>query len=121
MEISLHNTARKSFLMAKLVAITFLTGICVAASFSVLGLVMDRSHRADEAAAEIALKWSREQTINGPIITIPVRKTVLTAAGPQVAEDVIFLLPDSLQNELALESESRSRVRCLKQKRGPVL
>lgn len=97
-------------LFFKLVAIGFLTAVSLVASFSILALVMDRSDRADKAIAEIASTWGRAQTLQGPIITIPVRRTTTTSTGQQTAyEDVIFLLPNTLTYNTSLETETRSR------------
>lgn len=97
-------------LLSKLIAIAFLMGICLVASFAVLGLVVDRSSRADEAIDEIASKWSREQTLNGPLITIPVRKTLTTSTGQEtVQESLLFLLPSTLMYDVSLDTETRSR------------
>jgi len=103
-------TQRKNTLLFKLVAIMFLSGICLAASFSVLVLVMERSSRAGEARSEIAAGWAREQTLTGPIITIPIRKTAVISTGQQtVSEDFIFLLPEQLDYGVSLETDTLSR------------
>ncbi len=85
-------------------------GVCFVASLAVLVLEMDRSQRADEAIEEITSKWSREQIIHGPVITVPVRRLITTNAGQQtVQEDLLILLPNTLRYDATLEAETRSR------------
>jgi len=97
-------------LLFKLIAIALLMGVSLAASFSVLGLVIERSHRSDEAIREIASAWSREQTITGPVIAIPLQTTVITSTGQTTTqENNIFLLPDTLTYDISVDTETRSR------------
>ncbi len=108
MQIQLGNS-QKNTLFPKLVAIGFITVASCVASFLILPLAIERSQRADEAIDAIATQWAREQTLNGPIITIPT-KTIRTQNEQQIVEDTfIFLLPDQLRYDVSLDTETRSR------------
>ena len=101
---------KTSMLFSKLIIIAIVMGVTWAGTLFVLGVVNDRSHRADEAVAEIATKWSREQTVSGPILTIPVRTSVTTASGERIfQEELIFLLPEALDYDISLDTEVLSR------------
>jgi inner membrane protein len=104
------SVPRKNLLLSKLIAITFLIGVSLVASFSVLGLGVERSQRADEAIDEISSKWGRAQTLSGPIMTIPIHRITITSTGEQIIrEDTLHLLPHSLVYNASLETETRSR------------
>jgi inner membrane protein len=67
----------------------------------VLGLVGERQNRFAEAQAEIAQKWSNEQTLSGPIA-----KYVTTTAGVETDN---YVLPQNVKYEVQIEPEVRSR------------
>ncbi|MBI1998815.1 MAG: cell envelope integrity protein CreD [Parcubacteria group bacterium] len=97
-------------LFSKLIIIALIIGISWASTLFVLGVVNDRSHRAAEAVNEIATKWGREQTVSGPVLTIPVRTPVTTASGERIfQEELVFLLPETLDYDISLDAEVLSR------------
>lgn len=97
-------------LVLKLLVIGTLISVSWIPTLLIVGLVADRSNRADEARAEIATTWGREQTINGPIITIPTRTVTVQNDGKQIIhKDLIFLLPETLTYDVVLETQTLSR------------
>src|SRR3989344_3631614 len=110
MQHSADTLIKTHTLFSKLVIIALIMGVSWAATLFVLGVVNDRSHRADEAVEEIATKWSREQTISGPVLTIPVRTSATTASGERIfQEELVFLLPEALDYDVSLDAEVLSR------------
>lgn len=104
------DNPKKNTLFAKLVIIALLTGVAWVPTFFVLGLVKERSNRADEAVAEIATKWGREQTLNGPVLTIPIKIPATIAGGERTfQEELIFLVPETLKYYISLDTEVLSR------------
>jgi len=110
MQHSADTLIKTHTLFSKLVIIALIMGVSWAATLFVLGVVEDRSSRADEAVAEIATKWSREQTVSGPVLTIPVRTSITTASGERILqEELVFLLPEALDYDVSLDAEVLSR------------
>ncbi|OGZ45215.1 MAG: hypothetical protein A3C84_02690 [Candidatus Ryanbacteria bacterium RIFCSPHIGHO2_02_FULL_48_12] len=108
MQIQLGNS-QKNTLLPKLVAIGFITVVSCVASFLILPLTIERSNRANGAVDAIGTQWAREQTLGGPIITIPT-KSIRTYGEQQIVdESFVFLLPDELKYDVSLETEVRSR------------
>jgi inner membrane protein len=108
MQIKLGNS-QKNTLFPKLVAIGFITVVSCVASFLILPLTIERSNRANGAVDAIGTQWAREQTLGGPIITIPT-KSIRTYGEQQIVdESFVFLLPDELKYDVSLETEVRSR------------
>jgi inner membrane protein len=104
------DNAKKNVLFSKLVVIALLVGVSWVPTFFVLEVVIDRSSRADGAMSEIATKWSREQTVHGPILTIPTKTAVVTASGERTfREELIFLVPETVTYDVSLDTEVLSR------------
>lgn len=104
------GTTGKTSLFSKVFVIGLLIVVAWVPTMFVLGLVNERSNRANDAVAEIATQWSREQTLSGPVLTIPVNVPVTNAAGERtVKEEAIFLLPDTLNYDVSLDTQVLSR------------
>jgi inner membrane protein len=104
-EVQTRNT-----LFPKLFIITVLIGVSWVASLFVFAVVVDRSERAEVAMDEIASAWSKAQTLNGPMLTIPVRVPTTLSTGERTStEEYIYLLPHGLDYDIALEAQVRSR------------
>lgn len=75
------------------------------------GLVSDRKHLRDEALHEITEKWGRQQTISGPILTVPIKRMTRNKEGEIVwtKTDHVHILPDSLVIDAQLAPEIRYR------------
>ena len=71
-----ENSARKSLnkqdsLVLKIVLIAFLILLSFIPMSMIRGLINEREMTADAAAQEVQQKWSKSQTLIGPILTIP--------------------------------------------------
>ena len=69
--ISFHRT-----LSFKLVTIGILVVLLLIPKFMILTLIKERNLNAENAINEVMSKWSNEQVISGPILTIPYVKNV---------------------------------------------
>ncbi|MBX3692149.1 cell envelope integrity protein CreD [Dokdonella sp.] len=76
--------------------------------FQVQGLVRERQGLEFEARAKIAERWGEEQSVGGPVLVVPMRKSVQNDKGVVTTYDVArFLLPERLRVEGTLETERR--------------
>ncbi|MFI5204699.1 MAG: cell envelope integrity protein CreD [Flavobacteriales bacterium] len=73
-------------------------------------LVMERENRQTEAVQEVSAKWGREQTISGPMITIPYydQNSSITS-GTTKQKSYLHLLPEHLKINGKLFPEKRYR------------
>ena len=92
----------QSGLAGKLVVLAVLVLVSWVATMFVWGVVEDRQGRQNEATEQISSQWSRPQTIAGPVITIPVEKTVVTPTGERFVDTTTVTL---LPRDLAYSSE----------------
>src|SRR5690606_9274101 len=78
----------------------------------VFGLLMDRTSRAEQVAAEVGGLMGGPQTFLGPVIAVPYTITRTNDAGQAtVSRDVWFVFPET--GEIAIGSESEVRKRSL--------
>ena len=101
--------ARRSVTL-KLVAIGFLVVLLMIPALMLGGLIGEREALRDSARREVASRWGVEQTIGGPVLSIPyvVSQATETGAVAEVTRYAHFL-PDELQVEGTLAPEIRSR------------
>ncbi len=88
----------KDSLSIRLLVICFIGLACYAASGLVLGLVLERQGRAQEAQKDVADKWGAHQTFVGPIIVAYYGES-----------HALYILPESVRYEAVLNPETRSR------------
>lgn len=76
----------------------------------IYGLVQERMARQEEAITEITSKWATEQTIGGPVITIPFVEITKDANGkPLKQTNFMQLLPQLLTVNGEVKPEIRYR------------
>ena len=76
----------------------------------VFGLLMDRTNRAEQVAAEVGGLMGGPQTFLGPVIAVPYTVTRNNEAGqPTVSRDVWFVFPETGEITIGSESEVRKR------------
>ncbi len=74
------------------------------------GLVSERQGRQHEVVLEIGQLWGRAQTIAGPILVVPARRTLVDRQGNRtVEEDSLVLLPDDYDLRGQVVPETRQR------------
>ena len=81
----------------KLFMIGFLTLVLLIPAFIIQALIADREKRKSDVLKEITSKWGEQQTITGPVLTIPVVNTMKAPNGDvQSMTRFINILPESL-------------------------
>jgi inner membrane protein len=78
--------------------------------FLLQGKVREREERKDEAVTAIADKWSRAQTICGPVLTVPFVKLVedqLRKGRREVVTTLVSFTPETLDVKASLAPETR--------------
>ena len=100
----------KSSVLLRMGIVAFMTLILLIPTAIVESVIRERSNTRDEAILEISDKWGRPQTITGPILTVPVKRTTQDEKGKQfILVDYLHILPKSLQIKGTLTTESRAR------------
>ncbi|HAY12496.1 MAG: Inner membrane CreD family protein [Candidatus Falkowbacteria bacterium GW2011_GWC2_38_22] len=103
----------KSSLSIKLFVIGFLIAILMIPIGMIAFLANERENRQAEAFREVSGKWGNEQTITGPILSVPYKDKVErnTAEGKVIDETIRFahFLPEELDIKGMIEPERRKR------------
>ncbi len=94
----------------KLFIIAVLSLLLLIPALMIEEIVYERNNRKDNAQNEVSDKWGTNQTISGPILSIPFNKYVKDSDGNIVKSiNYAHFLPDVLNIESNLESEKRYR------------
>lgn len=105
----LNNWFRNS-ISFKIFSVAFLVLILLIPTSMVQDLIRERQHRQEEAIREINSKWGDEQTISGPIISIPFLKEVMTAKKEMTTvKEYAHFLPKNLRLNGEIIPEVRHR------------
>jgi len=89
-------------------------------------LIQDREKTRDSALREVTEKWGVKQTITGPILTIPIKRTLKTKEDTlKTFVEFAHFLPDMLTLRTRLSPEIRYRgnlpgssIQCANDRRG---
>lgn len=94
----------------KMFSVAFLAIILLIPAFMIQMVIQDREYRRNDAVIEISSKWGNEQTLAGPILTVPYKAVVKDEAGniSNVTQYAHFL-PDRLDVKGTLQPEVRYR------------
>ena len=97
-------------MIVKLLIIGFLLLLFLWPLFMFQLLVREREERRKETESEIMQSWGGQQTLAGPILTVPYIARTLDASGKRVETvEAAHFLPDSLSIRGTLLPETRSR------------
>ncbi|QHS54693.1 cell envelope integrity protein CreD [Mucilaginibacter sp. 14171R-50] len=104
----------KESITVKLVFIGFLILVLLIPSSLIDSLIRERAERQDEMAKNIADTWSGSQTIKGPVLVIPYRKTIkyTDSDKKETTRDVIenlYILPENLKVKADIRPEKLHR------------
>lgn len=103
----------KSSLSLKMFVIGFLIAILMIPIGMIAFLAEERENRQAEAFREVSGKWGNEQTITGPILSIPFKdKTELAASEGALVGEIIryaHFLPEELNIKGRIDPEKRKR------------
>ncbi|MCB0697842.1 MAG: cell envelope integrity protein CreD [Chitinophagaceae bacterium] len=96
--------------LAKGLFIGFLVLLMLIPTAYIMVLVTERAHRQNEVIAEISDKWAKEQTITGPVISVPYYVDVKNKDGGTVrSKRALYLLPEQLSINGKVMPEIRHR------------
>src|SRR5690554_2519584 len=95
----------KQSIGARLFIIAFLSLILLIPSLLIQQLISERENRRDSVAREISQKWGNEQTVIGPIISIPFQHYLETGNNAERTIRYAHFLPESLNITGTIESE----------------
>lgn len=99
--IDRFNLWLKESITIKLLSIGILVLILLIPTAWIMNIMEERQNRAEEVVGEVAGKWSGSQTIAGPVLIVPYRKTEKIGVGKdteiRVVVDNAFFLPDTLR------------------------
>ena len=74
------------------------------------GLISEREQLREEARSEVSAQWGQDQTLGGPVLTIPYTATEPAEGGGQrTVTRYAHLFPDALDVEGRLEPQVRTR------------
>lgn len=77
----MNDSWLKRSIMLRMTMIGCLTLVMLVPTFLVMGLVSEREQTRNKAMAEISEKWGEQQTIAGPVLTLPFKRMVRTEKG----------------------------------------
>jgi len=94
----------------KLASIGFLILILLIPGSMIQSLIYERESNREATIQEISAKWGNEQTVVGPVLNIPFKRSFLDANGKaNIVKDYVHILPDKLNIEGTLNPEKRYR------------
>ncbi|MFN8355541.1 MAG: cell envelope integrity protein CreD [Spirosomataceae bacterium] len=96
--------------MLKLFVVGFLMLLLLIPTAMLQDLIHERQATRDTAVSEITSKWGTDQTVSGPVISIPYETEVLTDKGTKVTETAYaHFLPENLNITGSIVPEKRYR------------
>jgi len=98
-------------LMLKIVFIGIVFFVLLIPKLMIIGLMEERKTTAESARAEVMEKWSRDQVVRGPVLTVPVTETVTGQEdkNPTVVQSQRYFLPQELNIDGQLTPHDRFR------------
>jgi len=106
----MNDSKLKTSILLRMFLVATQTLLLLIPTAIVESLINERSQRRDSAISEVSEKWGAPQTITGPILTIPLKRTVQDDKGKEtVLVDNLNILPDSLAIQGELTTEVRYR------------
>ena len=106
----MRSFSHATMLTAKLVAVGVL-GLALWIPTSIIGLLVnERADRRDEVVGEVSATWGQAQTVEGPVLSVPVYKWGEDANRRPVKRVIwVHQLPETLEVRGSLEPEVRYR------------
>ncbi|MCB0566777.1 MAG: cell envelope integrity protein CreD [Phaeodactylibacter sp.] len=105
----LNRWARNSVTL-KLIVIGILILLLLIPAAMVTSLIREREGIRDEAVREVSAKWGGDQTIAGPVISVPYSSTRLNEEGkPIISRGYVHFLPDSINIKGQVDPQKRYR------------
>lgn len=105
----------RSKLYVKIGVIVIIVLLLLIPSMQIQNIIHEREYTHQQAISEVSGKWGNEQTISGPILSIPVSSKVKTIKGKDTIETItpnseyIHILPNTLKITGDINPERRYR------------
>lgn len=97
-------------LVLKLFVIGFLGVLLLVPSVLIQNLIEEREKTRDQAVTEISSKWGSDQTLGGPVLTVPFRRGRMNEQGKsELITDYAHFFPERLDVRGRLTPEKRYR------------
>ncbi len=110
MDNNLPTQPKNNQLTKKLIVLALLIGVSWIATMFVWNIVQERESSQQGTASLISEQWSRPQLIAGPVLTIPMEKTIITTTGEKlITNDTLTLLPKNLTYTSDIKSQILTR------------
>ena len=94
----------------KVLIIGMITIALLVPKFMILDLIGQRQHTAEESSREVMQSWSADQTVRGPVLTIPWFEQTTDSNGKEINnEKEFYLLPENLKIDGQIFPEKRKR------------
>jgi inner membrane protein len=93
----------------RLLVIGFLVLILQIPTVMLFGIINERQNIRQSAIQDVTSKWGKEQTLVGPRLMVPYIKRSGTADKPKSEQKIATFLPDDLQINGTMETETRNR------------
>ncbi|MBW6534451.1 MAG: cell envelope integrity protein CreD [Mariniphaga sp.] len=94
----------------KVLIIGMITIALLVPKFMILDLIGQRQHTAEESSREVMQSWSADQTVRGPVLTIPWFEQTTDSNGKEINnEKEFYLLPENLKIDGLIFPEKRKR------------
>ena len=104
------NTLVRNSLSIRLLSIGFMILILMIPSAMIESLIRERQYRSDNVKREIGAVWGKIQTISGPVLTIPYKKTYVKEDKKLYTQiEYAHFLPENLTINSKIEPEKRHR------------
>lgn len=99
----------KNSIGTRLIIIGAISVILLIPSFMIQEIITDRENRRDTVTDEISSKWGGEQTITGPVLSIPYRYYFTGKEGSESIKQYVHFLPETVSISGTVEPEIRYR------------
>ncbi len=99
----IHESISQSITF-KLISIGILILLLLIPKTMINSLIIEREKRMEETVHEVTDKWSRTQTVSGPILTIPYKKYMIESEGDKEKVTTVIRLATFLPEQLNIIS-----------------
>ena len=104
------NTWMRNSITIRILSIGLLILILLIPAFMVQNLIDERQYRSSEAITEVSSVWGGIQSLNGPIVSIPFKKTYINDKKEMYTQiEYVHFLPSDLKIKGEILPEKRHR------------
>lgn len=100
----------RTSIMLKLAVVGFLILLLLIPTSMLQSLISEREMTRNNAVTEVSAKWSSEQIIGGPVLSVPYQATIKDAKGQVITQTLYaHFLPEDLEFDGDIRPEQRNR------------